>query len=214
MRLFLDVLAAVTHAHAKLILHRDLKPSNILVTTEGQVKLVDFGIAKLLDDGAGAAAPPGLTQVAGHAFTPDYAAPEQVQGGEVTVATDVYALGVLLYVLLTGRHPTAGGETSPLDRLRAIVDTDPARPSDAGQVEGRRGRRHRPCQPQSSRALRGDLDNIVLKALKKSPAERYQTVEAFADDLRRYLDDEPVSARRRFLRVPGVEVRRPQQARR
>jgi tetratricopeptide (TPR) repeat protein len=173
VRLFLSVLAAVTHAHAKLILHRDLKPSNILVTPEGQVKLVDFGIAKLLDDGAGSAAPAGLTQVAGHAFTPDFAAPEQVQGGEVTVATDVYALGVLLYVLLTGRHPTAGGDTSPLDRLRAIVDIDPARSS----------------------ALRGDLGNIVLKALKKAPAERYQTAEAFAEDLRRFLNHEPVGAR-------------------
>ena len=173
VRLFLSVLAAVTHAHAKLILHRDLKPSNILVASDGQVKLVDFGIAKLLDDDGGGAAPPGLTQVAGPAFTPDYASPEQVQGGEVSVATDVYALGVLLYVLLTGRHPTAGGDTSPLERLRAIVETDPVR----------------------SRALRGDLDNIVLKALKKSPAERYQSAEAFAEDLRRYLDHEPVSAR-------------------
>jgi serine/threonine protein kinase len=161
VKLFLSALAAVTHAHAKLILHRDLKPSNILVTTDGQVKLVDFGIAKLLDDGSGAAAPaPGLTQMAGHAFTPDYAAPEQVQGSDVSVATDVYALGVLLYVLLTGRHPTANPDTTPLDRLRAIVETDPAR----------------------SGALRGDLDNIVHKALKKSPAERYQTVEAFAED--------------------------------
>jgi len=173
VRLFLSVLAAVTHAHAKLILHRDLKPSNILVATDGQVKLVDFGIAKLLDDGEGAAAPVGLTQMAGPAFTPEYAAPEQVQGGEVSVATDVYALGVLLYVLLTGRHPTAGGDTSPLDRLRTVVETDPARSS----------------------ALQGDLGNIVLKALKKSPAERYQTVEAFAEDLRRYLAHEPVSVR-------------------
>jgi tetratricopeptide (TPR) repeat protein len=173
VRLFLSVLAAVTHAHAKLILHRDLKPSNILVATDGQVKLVDFGIAKLLDDGEGASAPVGLTQMAGPAFTPEYAAPEQVQGGEVSVATDVYALGVLLYVLLTGRHPTAGGDTSPLDRLRAVVETDPARSS----------------------ALQGDLGTSVLKALKKSPAERYQTVEAFADDLRRYLAHEPVSVR-------------------
>jgi len=174
VRLFLSVLAAVTHAHAKLILHRDLKPSNILVTPDGQVKLVDFGIAKLLDDGTtGPAAAPGPTQLAGHAFTPDYAAPEQVQGTEVSVATDVYALGVLLYVLLTGKHPTATPNTSPLDRLRAIVETDPAR----------------------SGALRGDLDNIVLKALKKSPAERYQTAEAFAEDLRRYLNHQPVGAR-------------------
>ena len=195
VRLFLSVLAAVTHAHAKLILHRDLKPSNILVTLEGQVKLVDFGIAKLLDDGAGDAAPPGLTQVAGHAFTPDYAAPEQIQGGEVSVATDVYALGVLLYVLLTGRHPTAGGDTSPLDRLRAVVDTDPARPSDVGRSQDAGDGGSGLLRSNRVRALRGDLDNIILKALKKSPAERYQSAEAFAEDLRRYLVHEPVSAR-------------------
>lgn len=187
VRLCLDVLAAVVHAHAKLILHRDLKPSNILVTSEGQVKLVDFGIAKLLDDGTDDPSGPKLTQMAGHAFTPEYAAPEQVQGGEVTSATDVYALGVLLYVLLTGRHPTVGGETTPLDRMRAIVDTDPARPSEAGQSDD--------AKPARGGTLRGDLDNILLKALKKLPTERYPTVEAFADDLRRYLDDEPVAAR-------------------
>jgi len=195
VQLSLDVLGAVSHAHAKLILHRDLKPSNILVTTEGHVKLVDFGIAKLLDDGTEAAQIAGLTQMAGHAFTPDYAAPEQVQGGEVTSATDVYALGVLLYVLLTGQHPTGTGDTTPLDRLRAIVDTDPARPSDAGRSDKTRLPSDRKLPPQRARALRGDLDNIVLKALKKLPAERYHTADAFAEDLRRYLNHEPVSAR-------------------
>jgi tetratricopeptide (TPR) repeat protein len=179
LRLFLDVLAAVAHAHAKLILHRDLKPSNILVTAEGQVKLVDFGIAKLLDDGTDATPMADLTRLGAYAFTPEYAAPEQVQGGEMSSATDVYALGALLYFLLTGRHPTVGAEHTPLERMRAIVDTQPARPSDAVQL----------------RALRGDLDNIVLKALKKSPAERYPTVEALAEDLRRHLNHEPVSAR-------------------
>ena len=136
VRLLLDVLAAVAHAHAKLILHRDLKPSNILVTANGQVKLVDFGIAKLLDDATELAPSAELTQLAGHAFTPDYAAPEQVQAGEVTSATDVYALGVLLYVLLTGEHPTSGDAHTPLDRLRAIVDTEPTRPSDAAGSTG------------------------------------------------------------------------------
>jgi serine/threonine-protein kinase len=193
VRLFLDVLAAVAHAHAKLILHRDLKPSNILVTNEGQVKLVDFGIAKLLDDGDGLALVE-LTQIGGPAFTPEYAAPEQVQGGEATSATDVYALGVLLYVLLTGKHPTLGGETTPLDRLRAIVDTDPTRPSDATRLDAATGAVI--ALPSTlRRALQGDLDNIVLKSLKKAPAERYHTVEGFADDLRRYLNNEPVSAR-------------------
>ena len=194
VRLFLDVLAAVAHAHAKLILHRDLKPSNILVNSEGQVKLVDFGIAKLLDDGTDGAPHAQLT-VAGQAFTPEYAAPEQVQGGELTSATDVYALGVLLYVLLTRKHPTVDPETTtPLDRLRAIVDTEPARPSDAARADDATGAGAR-LTPQQRRALEGDLDNIVLKALKKSPAERYHGVEAFADDLRRYLNNEPVSAR-------------------
>jgi serine/threonine protein kinase/tetratricopeptide (TPR) repeat protein len=184
VRLFLDVLAAVAHAHAKFILHRDLKPSNILVTAEGQVKLVDFGIAKLLDDGTDATPMADLTHMGAYAFTPEYAAPEQVHGGEVTGATDVYSLGALLYVLLTGRHPTVGTGHTPLERLRAIVDTEPARPSDAALV-----------RPQQVRALRGDLDNIVLKALKKSPTERYPTVEALAEDLRRHLHHEPVSAR-------------------
>jgi tetratricopeptide (TPR) repeat protein len=177
VRLFLDVLAAIAHAHAKLILHRDIKPSNILVTTDGQVKLVDFGIAKLLDDGTDATPLSDLTRLGAYAFTPEYAAPEQVQGSEVTTATDVYSLGALLYVLLTGRHPTVGTGRTPLERLRAIVDMEPARPS------------------EQLRALRGDLDNIILKALKKSAAERYPNVEAFAEDVRRYLHHEPVSAR-------------------
>jgi eukaryotic-like serine/threonine-protein kinase len=194
VRLFLDVLDAVAHAHSKLILHRDLKPSNILVTAEGQVKLVDFGIAKLLDDG-GEPAPAGLTQFAGQAFTPEYAAPEQLQGGEVTSATDVYALGVLLYVLLTGQHPLINREHAPLDRLRAMVDTEPVRPSEAGRTPDAAPDRRGANPPEQARALRGDLDNIVLKALKKAPAERYQTVEALADDLRRHLNHEPVSAR-------------------
>src|SRR5262249_12537637 len=121
---------------------------------------------------------------------------EQVQGGEVTSATDVYALGVLLYVLLTGWHPTDSTQHTPLDRLRAIVDTDPARPSDAGRSrEATSARAGAPLSPQRMRALRGDLDNIVLKALKKSPAERYPSVEAFAEDLRRYLSHQTVSAR-------------------
>jgi eukaryotic-like serine/threonine-protein kinase len=184
VRLFLDVLAAVTHAHGKLILHRDIKPSNILVTTDGQVKLVDFGIAKLIDDGTDATPMADLTHMGGYVFTPEYAAPEQVHGGEVTGATDVYALGALLYVLLTGQHPTVGSGRTPLERMRAIVDAEPVRPSEAGLNHA-----------QPARALRGDLDNIVLKALKKAPAERYASADAFAADLRRHLNHEPVSAR-------------------
>lgn len=174
VRLVIDVLAAVAHAHSKLVLHRDIKPANILVTAEGQVKLLDFGIAKLLDESGRAGSP---TRPATRAFTPDYAAPEQVEGGEVTTATDVYALGVLLYVLLTGAHPTALPTDSPAQRLRAVVDADPVPMS------------------RRSKALGGDLETICAKALKKAPGERYATAQALADDLRRCLDDQPVSAR-------------------
>lgn len=192
VRLFLDVLAAVAHAHNRLILHRDLKPSNILVDTAGQVKLLDFGIAKLLADDTQAlqgAAATELTQRAGRAFTPQYAAPEQVQGGDVTTATDVYALGVLLYLLLSGgQHPTAGvtqADASALARMRAVVEDEPPRLSD----------RLRRADPKRARELRGDLDTIVAKALKKAPAERYANAAALAEDLQRWLDHEPIAAR-------------------
>jgi tetratricopeptide (TPR) repeat protein len=191
VRLFLDVLAAVAHAHNRLILHRDLKPSNILVTAAGEVKLLDFGIAKLLDDAAAAGSASEITQAAGRAFTLQYAAPEQLQGGDVTTATDVYALGVLLYVLLGGAHPTAGRTTAPLDQMRAVIETEPRRLSDAVRRQGIGGS----AKAKLARALRGDLDNIVARALKKSPAERYANAALLADDLRRYLNDEPVAAR-------------------
>lgn len=188
VRLFLEVLAAVAHAHARLILHRDLKPSNILVTAAGEVKLLDFGIAKLLDDASqGEAAE--LTQIAGNAYTPQYAAPEQVQQAEVTTATDVYALGVLLYQLLGGGHPTAADTQMRLDLLRAVVEQVPRRLSEAA----RQG--DDPQLSRQARQLRGDLDTIVAKALKKQPAERYPNAEALADDLQRWLVHEPISAR-------------------
>jgi serine/threonine-protein kinase len=193
VRLFLEVLAAVEHAHGRLILHRDLKPSNILVTREGRVKLLDFGVAKLLQQDP---ADPPVTQLAGRAFTPEYAAPEQVQGGEVSMATDVYALGVLLYGLLTGAHPTAEPGATPVERLRALVETEPRRPSDSTTGNGSATAASRAGTPrQLQRALRGDLDNIIAKALRKAPAERYPTATAMAEDLRRYLDDQPVTAR-------------------
>jgi serine/threonine-protein kinase len=193
LELFLQVLSAVTHAHGKLILHRDLKPSNILVSSDGQVKLLDFGIAKLLEDERTGAMPTEMTYLAGRAFTLDYASPEQIQGGEVTTATDVYSLGVLLYVILTDQHPTAGNSTTPAERIRAVVDTEPKRASAAlaSTKDGAGG----DAREERVRALRGDLDNIVAKALKKAPAERYPTADAFAQDLHRYLNDQPVSAR-------------------
>ncbi|TXI25792.1 MAG: serine/threonine protein kinase [Roseateles sp.] len=188
--LFLDVLAAVAHAHARLILHRDLKPSNILVTAQGEVKLLDFGIAKLLDDASQAeqgASATELTRRAGSAYTMNYAAPEQVQQADVTTATDVYALGVLLYQLLGGPHPTGGGTQTQLERLKAIVEQAPRRLSEAVAAD--------PARQAQARLLKGDLDTIVAKALKKLPAERYANAELMADDLRRWLAHEPISAR-------------------
>ncbi|HKP28516.1 MAG TPA: serine/threonine-protein kinase, partial [Gemmatimonadales bacterium] len=181
LTLFLDVLAAVGHAHANLIVHRDIKPSNILVTADGAVKLLDFGIAKLLQDGAGPAERT-LTEQGLSLLTPEYAAPEQASGGNVTTATDIYALGVLLYQLLSGRHPTGESARSPAEHLRAITDAEPHRLSAV-------------APPPLQRLYRGDLETIVATALKKDPAERYATATAFADDLRRYLRHEPISAR-------------------
>jgi len=200
IRLFLDVLAAVSHAHSNLILHRDLKPSNILVDQSGQVKLLDFGIAKLIAGETGRASETQLTEMAGRAFTPEYAAPEQVQGADVTTATDVYALGILLYMLLGGSHPTLRPTQSPVERMRALMETDPPRLSDfvartGSELHTGNSTPERVALGKLARELRGDLDNIVAKALKKEPTARYKTIDAFADDLRRFLNHEPVTAR-------------------
>jgi len=183
VRLFLDVLSAVAHAHANLIVHRDLKPSNVLVSRDGQVKLVDFGIAKLIEDEGARPASPEITRESGGAMTLLYAAPEQVTGGTITTATDTYALGVLLYLLLTGRHPSGPGPHSPADLIRQIVERDPPCLSDAV------------ADKNLHRQLRGDLETIIAKAMKKDSRERYGTVTAMADDLRRYLLHQPISAR-------------------
>ncbi len=183
LRLFLHVLDAVAHAHNRLILHRDLKPSNILVTPAGEVKLLDFGIAKLLAPGDTAE----LTQQAGNVYTLQYAAPEQVQGGEVTTATDVYALGVLLFKLLSGRLPLSADGNDRLALWKAVVEQPAPRLSDSAK-SGARGE-------AGARALRGDLDTIVAKALKKPPAERYANAAALAEDLQRHLAHLPILAR-------------------
>jgi eukaryotic-like serine/threonine-protein kinase len=192
--LMLDVLAAVAQAHNRLILHRDLKPSNILVTKAGEVKLLDFGIAKLLDD-TGGDAQTALTARAGNAFTPEFAAPEQLQGGDVTTATDVYALGVLMYLLLGGEHPTAAATGAPLDRMRSVIETEPKRLSDAVLRRGGPTERFSPESRKLSGEIKGDIETIVAKALKKVPAERYSNAAALADDVRRYLAHEPIAAR-------------------
>jgi eukaryotic-like serine/threonine-protein kinase len=196
IRLFLDVASAVAHAHTNLIVHRDIKPSNVLVRSDGQVKLLDFGIAKLLADDANPAATI-LTVEGRAAMTPQFAAPEQVTGENITTATDVYALGVLLYLLLTGQHPAGPKLYSPAELVKAIVDSEPPAPSSATtSAEAKELAEKRASTPEKlRRQLRGDLDTIVGKTLKKNPAERYASVTALADDLKRFLRHEPISAR-------------------
>lgn len=192
--LFTQVLSAVSHAHSRSILHRDLKPSNILVSAERQVKLLDFGIAKLLDSDDDSTQAAGLTAQA-NAFTLDYAAPEQLDGSRAAVTTDVYAAGVLLYVLLTGQHPTSRLGAGRIERMRAALEVTPRLMSKAALDSDGSFTSLQGCSPNElARALRGDLDIIAAKALKKDPRERYATVDAFADDLRRFLCGESIQA--------------------
>lgn len=180
LRLFLQVLRAVAHAHARLAVHRDLKPSNILVDNAGQAKLLDFGVAKLLAEGV--AVETELTQQAGRALTLHYASPEQIAGLPLDTRTDIYSLGVVLFELLTRQRPYRLARESRGALEDAIAHQEPPRPS---SVE---------TDPARQRALRGDIDTIVLKALKKLPAERYATVDAFANDIERHLRNEAVLA--------------------
>ena len=191
--LFLQVLLAVQYAHNNLVLHRDLKPSNILVTAEGNVKLLDFGIAKLLAHD-GSAEETDITRVGGHALTLDYAAPEQVTGAPLTTAVDVYTLGVVLYELLTGMRPYRVKAGSLVEIGEAIANADPEPPSIAGIAPAAVAARSTTL-PRLRRALAGDLDTIVEKALRKEPEERYASVGSLADDLARHRAGLPVTAR-------------------
>ena len=172
LHLFRKICSAVHYAHQNLIVHRDIKPDNVIVTREGEPKLLDFGIAKLIDPTAA----PNQTQTRNRLMTPDYASPEQVRGEAITTAADVYALGVLLFELLTGDLPYKLTTHDDLELAQAICTAEPRRPS-AVRAE-----------------LRGDLENIVLKALRKEPARRYASAEQFSEDIRRYLEGYPVIA--------------------
>ncbi|MBN8505874.1 MAG: serine/threonine protein kinase [Burkholderiales bacterium] len=187
LQLFLQLADAVAHAHSRLLVHRDLKPGNVLVTEQGQVKLLDFGIAKALDPLEGGAE---LTVQGERALTPQYASPEQARGEPVGTATDVYSLGVLLYSLLTGQRPYGRDAQTAAEALRSTLQDAPTRPSQLPL-----GGNEDPQWPQLRPRLRGDLDNVLLKALHKDVEGRYPSVEAFAGDLRAYLGGFPVSAR-------------------
>jgi serine/threonine-protein kinase len=182
LALFVRVASAVQHAHERLIVHRDLKPDNVLVRADGEPKLLDFGIAKTI-----ARDESPLTTVNARAMTPRYASPEQIRGAAIGTSSDVYSLGVLLYEILTGQLPHGGGTESGWQVAREITDNEPVAPSAAAATS--------PIERQWAHRLRGDLDAIVLMALRKEPERRYRSVDQFADDIRHYQSGRPVVAR-------------------
>ena len=190
LEMFRRVCGAVHYAHQRLIIHRDIKPANILITKEGEPKLLDFGIAKLLDPEASMAGEQTVTFAA--AMTPEYASPEQVRGETMTTASDVYSLGVILYELLTGQRPYRIKGRNPAEIARAITEQEPARPSTAIARSSGSSK----SQGPNPKILRGDLDNIVLNAMRKESQRRYASVEQFSEDIRRYLGDRPITARK------------------
>jgi serine/threonine-protein kinase len=200
LALFCHVCSAVQYAHRNLVVHRDLKPTNILVSADGRVALLDFGIAKLLADGDGTQAP--LTATGDRLLTPLFASPEQLRGEPVSTATDVYSLGVLLHVLLTGGYPYRLTSNEGYVVARAVLEQEPERPSSAVKKGGNTGESahrlalvRRTTLPALSKRLHGDLDAIVTKALEKDPSRRYATVEQLEADVRRHLSGLPIIAR-------------------
>ncbi len=194
VRLFRQVLLAVQHAHANLVIHRDLKPGNMLVTAQGEVRLLDFGIAKLMEPEGGALVETELTRLAGRPMTPQYAAPEQLMGQPLTTACDVYSLGVVLYELLCGERPYELKVESAAQLEQAILDMEPRAPSRRALTESTAMARGT-SSPLLRKQLASDLDAIVLRALAKQPAQRYASVEALGADLDRWLGGEAVEAR-------------------
>jgi eukaryotic-like serine/threonine-protein kinase len=172
LKIFRKICSAVAYAHQQLVIHRDLKPANIRVTTQGEPKLLDFGIAKLLETA------PEQTITLQQLMTPEYASPEQIRGERMTTASDIYSLGVILYELLTGTKPYRLTSRSSIEAARAVIEQAPPRPS------------------ENRKSLRGDLDNIVLMAMRKEPARRYSSVAQFSEDVRRYLEGLPIRARK------------------
>ncbi len=195
LRLFRQILAAAAHAHRHLVVHRDLKPANILIDKGGQVKLLDFGIAKLIDDGTAANAAADLTQLGGRVMTLRYAAPEQVAEGAISTATDIYALGVILHELLTGLSPYRAVRDGKALSEASLLGEQTAVPSSLAIAGNAAAERKLASIKMLSRRIAGDLDAIILKAMRRNPADRYASVEQFDEDILRHLDSRPVRAR-------------------